>query len=109
MNVLDKLARNGITLTYEDIVRLCVKYHITKMSIFGSVLRDDFSNRSDVDILVSYENYKENNNPFDFLYIEDDFEQLLNREVDVVDIDELTNPIRRKKILSTCEVVYAVQ
>jgi len=109
METLKKLEKNGINLKYEDVVTICEKYRIAELSVFGSAIRDDFNEKSDVDFLVVWENYRKNNDTWDFITIIDDFTRLLNREVDVVDVDELTNPIRRKSILSTCEMIYAVQ
>jgi uncharacterized protein len=33
----------------------CVKYHIRRLSFFGSVLRQDFGPDSDVDVLVEFQ------------------------------------------------------
>lgn len=41
--------------TQTQLATLCQKYHITKLALFGSVLRDDFHDASDVDILVQFE------------------------------------------------------
>jgi len=37
------------------LVRFCEKHRIRKLSLFGSVLRDDFGPDSDVDVLVEFE------------------------------------------------------
>jgi predicted nucleotidyltransferase len=39
--------------------------------------------------------------------LEKEFSGLVNREVDVVEKESLKNPIRKNKILSTREVIYA--
>jgi len=109
MDTLKKLEKNGIHLSYEDVVKICERYRIAELSVFGSAIRDDFNENSDVDFLVVWENYRMNNDTMDFVRIVDDFSHLISREVDVIDVDELTNPIRRKSILSTCEMIYAVQ
>jgi len=109
MDTLKKLEKNGVHLKYDDIVQICEKYHLTELSIFGSAIRDDFKEDSDVDILVVWDNYLKKNQPWDFIDIRDDFERLLNREVDIVDKDGIQNPIRRNMILSSYEVVYAHQ
>ncbi len=36
------------------IAGFCRKHHIQRLSLFGSVLRDDFATDSDVDILVEF-------------------------------------------------------
>jgi len=106
MSVLERLGKNGLCLRYEDVVRICEKYQLSELSIFGSAIRDDFSEDSDVDILISYANVW-NNDPFDDLHIENELKELLNRKIDIVDKDGLKNPIRREEILSTREVLYA--
>ena len=34
---------------------VCKRWHITKLSIFGSALRDDFGPDSDVDVLIEFD------------------------------------------------------
>ena len=38
-----------------QIKAFCQKHHILKLVLFGSVLREDFSDESDVDVLVEFE------------------------------------------------------
>jgi predicted nucleotidyltransferase len=106
MNTIEKLQKNGIVFNYNDIIVLCKKYYINELSIFGSSLRDDFNKNSDIDILVSF-NKDSNITLFDIMELEKEFSGLLNREVDVVEKEALKNPIRRNKILSTREIIYA--
>ena len=37
------------------IAQFCKKHHIREMSLFGSVVRDDFGPESDIDVLVEFE------------------------------------------------------
>ena len=39
----------------DKIAEFCQKYHITKLSLFGSVLGKDFGPESDFDVLVEFE------------------------------------------------------
>jgi predicted nucleotidyltransferase len=39
--------------------------------------------------------------------LEKEFSEILNRKVDIVEKESLKNPIRRNKILSTREIIYA--
>ena len=32
----------------------CRRYHIRRLSLFGSVLREDFTDKSDIDVLVQF-------------------------------------------------------
>ena len=107
MDTLKKLERNGVHLKYEDVVRLCEKYMIEELSIFGSSIREDFSESSDVDILITYKPEAEFKvTLFDEMDLEDEFARLTNRDVDICDKDCLNNPLRREDILASSEVVY---
>ncbi|MFP3090606.1 nucleotidyltransferase family protein [Treponema sp. TIM-1] len=106
MNTMEKLQKNGISLNYDEIVAICKKYYINELSIFGSSLRDDFNQNSDIDILVSFYE-KSNITLFDIIDLENEFSKILNREVDIVEKEALKNPIRKNKILSTREIIYA--
>lgn len=44
-----------IPIDHEKIVDFCHQHRIRKLSLFGSVLRNDFRSDSDVDILVEFE------------------------------------------------------
>jgi predicted nucleotidyltransferase len=39
----------------DEIAGFCRKHHVRRLSLFGSVLRDDFGPDSDVDVLVEFE------------------------------------------------------
>ena len=106
MGTIDKLQRNGIFFNYEDVIFLCERYCIIELSIFGSSIRDDFTPDSDVDMLVAFDE-RSKITLFDIMDLEKEFSQLFKRKVDVVEKKSLKNPIRRNKILSTLEKIYA--
>jgi uncharacterized protein len=45
----------NIRVPIDQISELCQRWHIDKLSLFGSVLRDDFTADSDIDVLVEFE------------------------------------------------------
>ncbi|MBW2011696.1 MAG: nucleotidyltransferase domain-containing protein, partial [Deltaproteobacteria bacterium] len=49
------MAKPRIEVPSEKITDFCRRYHIRTLSVFGSVLREDFRPDSDVDILVEFE------------------------------------------------------
>jgi predicted nucleotidyltransferase len=92
-----------------DKVRLgefCRNNHIVRLSFFGSVLRDDFSSDSDIDVLVDFE---DGHTP-GFLrvaQIERELSDLLdNRKVDLRTYQDLSRYFRNE-VLATAEVQYA--
>lgn len=50
--------RPRIDIPKERIADFCRRHHIRRLSLFGSVLRDDFRPDSDVDVLVEFEEGK---------------------------------------------------
>ena len=106
MSALEKLRKNGIILKYEDIADLCQKYQVKELYLFGSAIREDFNEESDVDILISYKP-EAKVSLFEEVDLCNEISELIQRDVDIVDIEGLRNPIRREEILSTREIVYA--
>ena len=45
----------NIDIPKETIAYFCQQWHITKLSLFGSVLRNDFRPDSDIDVLVEFQ------------------------------------------------------
>jgi len=45
----------SITLPKEQIADFCRSHHIRRLAIFGSALRPDFNEDSDIDVLVEFE------------------------------------------------------
>jgi len=64
------------------------KYHVQTLGLFGSVLRDDFSAKSDVDILVDF------SAPIgiEFIDLANYIERKLNRRVDLVSRKAIKEP-----------------
>jgi len=44
----------GVIISYDVITRFCERHRVKRLSVFGSILREDFGPESDVDILVEF-------------------------------------------------------
>ncbi len=97
-----------ITASRHSITEFCKRWHVQKMALFGSVLRDDFDRESDIDVLVEF---KPDGVPgLRFVSMASELSTLLGRPVDVLTrsaIERSPNHIRRKAILESAEVIYA--
>lgn len=96
----------NLTIPTERIAAFCHKWRVRKLSLFGSVLRADFAPESDVDVLVELEP-GHGLTLFDWVEMIDDLKAIFGREVDLVSEGGLRNPIRRREILGTAQVLYA--
>jgi hypothetical protein len=84
---------------------ICRRYYVQRLALFGSVLREDFSAESDVDVLVTFEP----DAPIGFLALGQmrrELEALFNRPVDLVPQDGL-KPWIRDDVLASAEAIYA--
>ena len=86
---------------------LCRKHGIAELSLFGSVLRDNFGPDSDVDVLIDLEPGRIMTIEL-YLEITDALSALFaGRPIHLSQKKLLTNPYRRHDILRTREIVYA--
>jgi predicted nucleotidyltransferase len=90
-----------------DLIRtFCRQWRIDELALFGSVLRDDFSPESDVDVLVTFSPDAQLS-LMDFVAMREELQEILHRPVDLVSKGGLRNPFRRHEILNTRQIVYA--
>lgn len=99
----------NFNFSQDDISAFCRKWQIEEMCLFGSVLRDDFTADSDIDVLVSFAP-ESSRTLFDLVKMENELKLLWRREVDLVSrrgIESSRNYLRRNAILSSAQVIYA--
>ena len=85
---------------------LCVKHHVGRLYVFGSVISPSFKPDSDIDLIVSFKSVKLEeyaDNYFDFKF---SLEELFNREVDLLEEQAIKNPYLLKSINSSKQLVY---
>ncbi len=92
-----------IPLDREKIAEFCRRHHIRKLALFGSVLRDDFRPRSDVDVLVEFEEGKTPG--LVFFAMQEELSLLLGRKVDLNTPQCLSRHFR-DKVLAEAEVLH---
>ena len=95
-----------LVLSDDRIADFCRRWKITEMSVFGSVVREDFRPDSDIDVLVSFE-AGAGWSLFDVVTIQEELAILLGRPVDLIEEAALRNPYRRAAILESKQIVYA--
>lgn len=97
-----------IKLLESELLEICQRWRIVELSFFGSILRDDFSSESDVDVLVTFED-NSSTTLFDLLRMEEEFSALFGRRVDLISSAAVkcsSNKLRKEEILSSAEVAY---
>ena len=97
------MARAKIEVPKARIAEYCQRHHIRKLSLFGSVLRNDFRANSDVDVLVEFE-------PgfvpgLKFFALESELSEILGRKVDLNTPGFLSKYVRDRALVES-EVQY---
>ena len=101
----------NIEIPKEQISDFCRKWKIAELSLFGSVLRDDFRPDSDIDLLVTFSRDAEWS-LLDHMAMEEELSAIFGRKVDLVSrkaIERSENYIRRNAILETAQPYYVTR
>ena len=91
-----------------QIIALCEKYKVRDLYAFGSILTDKFNDKSDVDLVVIFD--RESLSPIE--YADNYFglrfalEDLLHREVDLVEYEAIRNPYFKEEVDETKRAIY---
>lgn len=104
----DTVKKLAMSLPMDAIESFCQRWQIAELSVFGSILRDDFHTDSDVDFLYVL---KPNIHwrLVDLTGAEEELEKLLSRKVDLVNkssVEQSHNWLRKQNILSSSQVIY---
>ena len=94
-----------ITINQEMITEFCRRNHVSKLAFFGSVLRDDFGEDSDVDVLVEFEpGYRVG--LIRMAGIEIELSNIIGRKADLRTPNDLSRYFR-DRVVAEAEVAYA--
>jgi predicted nucleotidyltransferase len=97
-----------IQFSPDAVAAFCRKHGIAELSLFGSVLREDFGPDSDVDVMVAFE---QGAGGITFENLPDMLDELQalfeGRRVDLVERRLVTNPFKRYHILTNRQVIHA--
>jgi uncharacterized protein len=99
------VSNKNVPISKSQIADFCRRHYIRKLSLFGSLLRDDFGPKSDVDILVEFE--PDARVGFFKLYdLEQELSQLFGgRRIDINTPNSLSKYFR-DEVLAEAEVFY---
>ncbi|MGH7263949.1 MAG: nucleotidyltransferase family protein [Candidatus Rokuibacteriota bacterium] len=96
-------SRARIAVPRDQIADFCRRHHIRRLALFGSVLRDDFTAESDVDVLVEFEPGKTPG--FAIVTMQDELTEMLGRRVDLRTPNELSKYFQ-DEVLAEAEDIH---
>lgn len=101
--------RSGVDVSYPRLRELCRRYHVKRLSLFGSAARGDLRPDSDIDLMIEFEPGRAPS-LWESTDMADDFSALFDkRRVDLVPPSVLRNPYRRKAIERDLKVLYEAE
>lgn len=97
-----------LTENRDKIIELCRAHHVRRLSAFGSAVRDDFDQaRSDVDLLVEFEELPYPDSFRNRNELEERLVRLFARPVDLVRDGTIENPYLLREINADRKLLYA--
>ncbi len=93
----------AIEIPQYQVAEFCQRNHIRRMALFGSVIRNDFTPESDVDVLVEFEPGRTPG--LAFFAMQRELTELLGRQVDL-NTAQWLSPYFRQEVLEEAEEIY---
>lgn len=89
-----------------EIKQLCVQHHVESLYVFGSVVSNRFTDKSDIDFLVEFKSIEPKEYFNNYMGFKESLVELLKRPIDLVEVQTLKNPFLARSIHSTKKLVY---
>ena len=90
----------------EKIKALCSKHKVSRLFVFGSVLTEHYNQSSDIDFVVDFSDVDIYNYADNYFDLKISLENLLNRQIDLLEEKAINNPYLRKSIDSSKQLIY---
>jgi hypothetical protein len=90
----------------DKIKTLCKSHNVRNLFAFGSVCTDKFNDKSDIDLLISFNSMDFGDYADTYFDLADKFENLFHRSVDLVTDKSLKNPYFIDSVNQTKTLLY---
>lgn len=91
----------------EELKKLCKKYDVKTMYVFGSINNEKFNDKSDIDFLISFQDISIEKYTDNYFELHSELEALFNRKIDLLTENSLSNPYFISSIEETKKLLYA--
>jgi predicted nucleotidyltransferase len=97
---------NIVERNIDRLIKLCKNHKVSELYIFGSILTEKFSDKSDIDFLVQFEKIDILEYFDNYMDFKENLEKLLDRPVDLLENQAIRNPVFRKVVDRDKKLVY---
>lgn len=91
----------------DELKKLCKKYDVKTMYVFGSINNEKFNDKSDIDFLISFKDISIEKYTDNYFELHSELEALFNRKIDLLTENSLSNPYFISSIEETKKLLYA--
>jgi predicted nucleotidyltransferase len=89
-----------------DINKLCKNHKVKKLYAFGSVLTDKFSQTSDIDLIVDFDNIDVTRYADNYFAFKFSLQDILKHPIDLLEEKAIKNPYFKQAISQKRQLVY---
>jgi len=97
---------NLIEKNRTKLIELCENHNVQQLYMFGSILTDKFNSKSDIDLLIQFASIDETAYFDNYMDLKEQFENLFQRSIDLVENQAVRNPIFRKVLDREKQLIY---
>lgn len=94
-------------LKTEQLHKLCKKFNVKELYLFGSAVSEDFSDDSDLDFIVKFDRQGYEGAFDQFIEFKQQLEQIYDRPVDLYHQKKFRNSIFREEVERSKQLIYA--
>ncbi len=91
---------------YNEIKQICDSLPVKRLGLFGSVLNKKFTSKSDIDVLVLFDEKQEMDLFNNYFELKEKLEEVFHRQIDLVIDKDFENPFFKKSIEQSREIIY---
>ena len=92
----------------EELLKLCEKYRVKRLDVFGSAVGDKFDpETSDLDFLVTFKELKRGEYADTYFGLLEALRELFGRHIDLVTESAINNPYFRESVEESRILLYA--
>lgn len=96
---------NPLQLYNVEIHELCLKHSVGELAVFGSVLTENFTNSSDIDLVIDFTRMERKEYAGNYFNFKKSLEELFQRKVDLLEKSALKNPFFLEVLQNTKKII----
>lgn len=97
---------NHINTYLKEINYLCQQHKVKKLYVFGSALNNSFNEKSDVDLIVDFNNIEVEDYADNYFGFKFSLQDILDRPITLLEEKALRNPYFKETVLKDRELIY---